>query len=28
VVTTYEAEASDVDGSELVHRILDAIEVP
>ena len=28
VITTYEAEASDVDGSELVQRILDAIEVP
>jgi MoxR-like ATPase len=28
VITTYEAEASDVDGSELVQRILDGIEVP
>jgi MoxR-like ATPase len=28
VITTYEAEASDIDGSELVQRILDAIEVP
>ncbi len=28
VITTYEAEASDVDGSEIVQRILDAIEVP
>ncbi len=28
VITTYEAEASDVDGTELVQRILDAIEVP
>ena len=28
VITTYEAEASEVDGSEIVQRILDAVEVP
>ena len=28
VITTYEAEASDVDGSEIVQRILDVIAVP